>query len=276
MPGLYIVATPIGNLGDMTERAIATLNGADIIACEDTRVTAVLLRRYGIATPMLAYHDHNADRVRPQLMDRLAAGAVVALVSDAGTPLISDPGYKLVRDCADAGIATIPIPGASALLAALVVAALPTDQVLFAGFLPAKSTARRETLTTMKALQATLVFYESPQRLAESLADLATVFGDRPVSVCRELTKLHEEVRRGSLAELAAAYGAADTPKGEVVVVVGGAAANQTEVDDDAIDAALKSAMASMSVRDAAASVATALGQPRRLVYARALAMAKT
>lgn len=274
-PGLYIVATPIGNLGDMTERAIATLNGADVVACEDTRVTAVLLRRYGITTPMLSYHDHNADRVRPQLMERLAAGEAIALVSDAGTPLISDPGYKLVRDCAATGIATVPLPGASALLAALVVAALPTDQVLFAGFLPAKGTARRGTISTMKTLQATLVFYESPQRLAESLADLAAVLGDRPAAVCRELTKLHEEVRRGGLADLAATYGAADTPKGEVVVVVGGAPADQAEVDDDAIDAALKDAMATMSVRDAAAAVATALGQPRRVVYAKALALAK-
>lgn len=274
--GLYIVATPIGNLGDMSARAIETLQGADVIACEDTRVTGVLLRRFAITTPMLSYHDHNADRVRPQLLARLAAGEVVALVSDAGTPLISDPGFKLVRDCAAAGITTVPIPGASALLAALVVAALPTDQVLFAGFLPAKSAARRETLTTMKALQATLVFYESPQRLADSLADLAAVLGERSAAVCRELTKLHEEVRRGTLTELAATYGAVDAPKGEIVLVVAGAPAAQAQVDDDSLDAALKDALTSMSVRDAAATVATALGQPRRLVYARALALGKT
>ena len=180
-----------------------------------------------------------------------------------------------MRDCAAAGIVTVPIPGASALLAALVVAALPTDQLLFAGFLPAKTSARRETVATMKAQRATLVFYESPQRLAESLADLLAVLGDRQAAVCRELTKLYEDVRRGSLGELAADYAAEDTPKGEIVIVVAGAPANQAAVDDDAIDAALRDALATMSVRDAAASVAAALGQPRRVIYARALAMTK-
>ncbi len=274
-PGLYIVATPIGNLGDISQRALDTLKGADVIACEDTRVTGVLLQRFSITTPMTPYHDHNADRVRPQLIGRLQAGAAVALVSDAGTPLISDPGYKLVRECAALGIATIPLPGPSALLAALTVAALPTDQVMFAGFLPAKSGMRKDTLMSLKTLRATLVFYEAPPRLAESLADMTAVLGLRDAAVCRELTKLHEEIRRGTLRELADAYAAEATPKGEVVVVVAGAPADQDVVDDAALDAALRSALETMSVRDAAAAVAEALNQPRRTIYARALELAK-
>lgn len=274
-PGLYVVATPIGNLGDMTARAIETLKAADIIACEDTRVTGVLLQRFAIATPMTPYHDHNADRVRPQMMARLTAGEAVALVSDAGTPLISDPGYKLVRDCAAAGVATIPIPGASALPAALSVAGLATDRVLFAGFLPSKSGARREALMEYKSLRATLVFYESPQRLADMLRDMADVYGAREATVCRELTKMHEELRRGTLDTLAADYAAAATPKGEIAVVVAGAAAEQAVTTEADLDEALRGAMQSMSVRDAAASVAAALNHPRRDVYARALALAK-
>jgi 16S rRNA (cytidine1402-2'-O)-methyltransferase len=260
----------------MTQRAIDTLKSVDVIACEDTRVTGVLLQRFGISTPTLPYHDHNADRMRPQLLARMQAGEAVALVSDAGTPLISDPGYKLVRDCADAGIAVVPLPGASALLAALVVAALPTDRVLFAGFLPAKSGARREALMEFKTLQATLVFYESPQRIAESLADMAAVLGSRTAAVCRELTKLYEEVRRGALPDLAAAYGAQDTPKGEIVVVVEGAAKEQVSIGANDIDQALRDALTTMSLRDAATAVAEALNQPRRAVYARALVLAKT
>ena len=274
-PGLYIVATPIGNLGDMTQRAIETLRGADVIACEDTRVTGVLLQRFAIATPMTPYHDHNADHVRPQILARLQAGEAVALVSDAGTPLISDPGYKLVRACAEAGIKAIPLPGPSALLAALAVAALPTNRVLFAGFLPSKSGARCEDLMALKSLQATLVFYESPQRLADSLADMATVLGQRNAAVCRELTKLYEEVRRDSLANLAQAYADEPTPKGEVVVVVAGAAPDQEKTEAIDINQALQDAFKTMSVRDAAAAVAEAMNQPRRTVYARALALAK-
>lgn len=273
--GLYVVATPIGNLGDMTARAIETLKAADVIACEDTRVTGVLLQRFAIATPMTPYHDHNADRVRPQIIARIQAGDVVALVSDAGTPLISDPGYKLVRDCAAAGLATIPLPGPSALLAALAVAGLPTDRVLFAGFLPSKSGARREALMEFKSLRASLVFYESPQRLAETLSDMAAVYGARDTAVCRELTKLHEEVRRGTLDNLAADYAAANTPKGEVVIVIAGAQENHAETTEADLDQALRDAMQTMSVRDAAASVAAALNHARRDVYARALALAK-
>jgi 16S rRNA (cytidine1402-2'-O)-methyltransferase len=274
-PGLYIVATPIGNLGDISQRALDTLRWVDVIACEDTRVTGGLLQRFSIATPMTPYHDYNADRVRPQILARLQEGQAVALVSDAGTPLISDPGYKLVRACAGAGIKAIPVPGASALLAAVTVAALPTNRVLFAGFLPAKSGARREELMAVKALQVTLVFYESPQRLADSLADMTTVLGNRDAAVCREMTKLFEEVRRDSLANLAQSYADEPTPKGEVVVVVAGAAAEQEETEGAGIDQALLGAFSTMSVRDAAAAVAEALNQPRRTVYARALALAK-
>ncbi len=268
-----MVATPIGNLGDISPRALETLTHADVIACEDTRVTGVLLQRFAITTSMTPYHDHNAERARPQLIARIQKGQAVALVSDAGTPLISDPGYKLVRDCAAAGIRCIPLPGPSALVAALSVAGLPTGQVLFAGFLPAKSGARRETAQGVKALTATLVFYETPPRLAESLKDLAAVLGDREVVICRELSKLHEEIRRGTLADLAQAYAQEATPKGEIVMVVAGAPAEQAAVDDADIDTALRAALESMSVRDASEAVAQALGQPKRAVYTRALAL---
>lgn len=272
--GLYVVSTPIGNLGDISARALTTLQSVDAIACEDTRVTAVLLRRYGIATPMMPYHDHNAERVRPALLAQMAAGGRIALVSDAGTPLLSDPGFKLVQACAAQSIVVTPIPGASAMLAALVTAALPTDRVLFAGFLPPKQGARRRALAELKAVPATLVFYESAPRLADSLADMAAELGPRMAAVCRELTKRYEEVRRGDLATLAAAYESEGAPKGEIVIVVGGPAA-EAEASPEDVDAALRAALATMSVRDAASEVAAALGQPKRTVYARALALAR-
>ncbi len=208
-PGLYVVATPIGNLGDVSLRALETLAAADVVACEDTRVTAVLLRHFGIETPLFAYHDHNAARQRPKLLDALAGGKVVALVSDAGTPLISDPGYKLVKEARAAGHAVVPVPGASALLAGLVASGLPTDAFLFAGFLPPKSAARRTRLGELKAVPATLVFYETGPRLAAALADMAEVLsGERPATVARELTKAFETVRTGTLRSLAEAYAA--------------------------------------------------------------------
>ena len=274
-PALYVVATPIGNLGDISARALETLAQVDVIACEDTRVTGVLLQRFAITTPMTPYHDHNAERARPLLLARMQAGGAVALVSDAGTPLISDPGYKLVRACAEAGIRCVPLPGPSALVTALSVAGLPTDQVLFAGFLPAKSGARRQSVQNLKTLSATLVFYEAPQRLAESLGDLAAVLGARAAAVCRELSKLHEEIRRGDLVTLAEGYAGAATPKGEIVIVVAGAAADQAATDEADLDGALRAALATMSVRDAAEAVAQALNQPKRAVYARALALVK-
>lgn len=268
-----MVATPIGNLNDITARALAVLRGADIIACEDTRVTGTLLHRFGIGTAMMPYHDHNAEQARPKLLAQLQAGGRVALVSDAGTPLISDPGYKLVRACADANISVIPVPGPSALLAGLVVAGLPTDRVMFAGFLPQKSGARRTEILELKDVKATLVFYESAQRLPETLADLNAVLGPRPAAVCREMTKLYEEVRRGSLAELQAFYAAAGPPKGEIVLVIGGAVDTAASADD--LDTALRKALATMTVRDAADVVAEAFQEPRRRIYQRALELSK-
>ncbi len=268
-----MVATPIGNLNDITARALTVLRGAEVIACEDTRVTGALLRRFGIATSMIPYHDHNAEQARPKLMGQLQAGGRVALVSDAGTPLISDPGYKLVRACADTGIPVIPIPGPSALLAGLVVAGLPTNRVMFAGFLPQKSGARRGEILELKDLKATLVFYESAQRLPETLADLNLVLGPRPAAVCREMTKLYEEVRRGTLADLEAHYAAEGPPRGEIVLVIGGASDTAASAED--LDAALRKALATMTVRDAADVVAEAFQEPRRRIYQRALELSK-
>lgn len=273
-PGLYIVATPIGNMGDITERACRVLRAASVVACEDTRVTGAMLKRLGISVPLLAYHEHNADRIRPQLLARVAAGEAVALVSDAGTPLISDPGYKLVRCAAEDGLSVVPVPGASALLTALMVAGLPTDRFLFAGFLPSRSKARREALSSLAAVPATLVFYESVHRLPESLADMAVVLGGRPGAVCRELTKLYEDVRRGSLTDLAALYAQEGAPRGEAVVVVGPPVPVDAPVPGEDIDALLRQSMETLSIRDAAALVAGRTGLKKRDVYARALALA--
>ncbi|HXP30246.1 MAG TPA: 16S rRNA (cytidine(1402)-2'-O)-methyltransferase [Stellaceae bacterium] len=273
IPGLAIVATPIGNAQDITLRAIAVLRAADAIACEDTRVSEKLLRRYDIATRRLAYHDHNAERMRPKLLARLKEGAAIALISDAGTPLVSDPGFKLARAAIAEGIPVTAVPGASATLAALVLSGLPCDRFFFAGFLPAREAARRRALAELKEIPATLLFLETAPRLAAALADMAAVLGDRSAAVARELTKLHEEVRRGGLGELSAHFAAAGPPKGELVVVVGPPAA-QEAVADAAIDEALGAALKTMSVKDASLTVAAALGLPRRAVYARALALA--
>ena len=270
--GLHIVATPIGNLGDITLRGLAALAGADLIACEDTRVTRRLLDRYAISVPLTSYHDHNAESARPKLLRRLAEGAGIALVSDAGTPLVSDPGYKLVRAAQDADCRVVPVPGASALLAALVAAGLPTDRFLFAGFPPAKTNARRAMFEELAATPATLIFYETGARLAESLADMLAVFGDRPAALARELTKLYEAVRRSPLAELAEAVAISGAPKGELVVLVGAADARPAP-SEAAIDAALREALAQMSVSAAADEVSEQLGVARRAVYARALAL---
>jgi 16S rRNA (cytidine1402-2'-O)-methyltransferase len=261
--GLIVVATPIGNAGDITLRALDLLRQAHAIACEDTRVTGALMARYGVATPLLAYHEHNAARMRPLLLERLRRGEAVALVSDAGTPLVSDPGYKLVRAAIEAGIPVTAAPGASAALAALVLSGLPSDRFLFAGFLPPRQAARQTELAALAAVPATLIFFESAGRLAETLADMATVLGVRDAAVARELTKLYEEVRRGSLSELAQHYGSADPPRGEIVIVVGPPAA-AAEASDAAIDDALRAALANASLRDAVAAVAAALPAPRR------------
>jgi 16S rRNA (cytidine1402-2'-O)-methyltransferase len=272
-PGLHVVATPIGNLGDITLRAIEVLRAVDLIACEDTRVTAKLLKAHGIDTPMFAYHDHNAERVRPVLIERLQRGEKMALVSDAGTPLVSDPGFRLVRECIARGIPVVPLPGPSAALAALVAAGLPTDRFLFAGFLPAKAAARRTALAELAVVRATLVFYESPHRLAAALADMADVLGPRDAAVARELTKMFEETRRDTLAALAAHYATAAEPKGEIVVVVG--PPGEDAPREDELDAALSEALATMSLRDAVAEVTARTRLPRSKVYARALELSR-
>lgn len=269
-PGLYIVATPIGNMRDITLRALDVLGRADVLACEDTRVTGKLLRHFGL-TPgkVVAYHDHNAEAMRPRLMEALGKGGVVALVSDAGTPLVSDPGYKLVRAAVEAGAPVHALPGASASLAALVSSGLPSDRFLFAGFLPPRRAARLQALTELQRVPATIVVFESTRRLAATLADMLTAFGPRPAAVARELTKLYEEVRRGSLDELARHYAESGSPKGEAVIVVGPPAPDGPETD---IDAMLDDALSRMSLRDAAETVSVATGQKKRDVYAQALA----
>lgn len=271
-PGLYLVATPIGNAGDITLRALETLRRANAVACEDTRVTGKLFSIYGISTPLLPYHDHNGERMRPVLLKRLADGEAIALVSDAGTPLVSDPGYKLVRAVQEAGLPVTSVPGASSVLAGLSLSGLPSDRFLFGGFLEARSSARRTQLAELAVVPATLVLFESARRLAESLTDMADVLGDREAAVTRELTKLFEEVRRGRLRELAAHYAEAGPPKGEVVLVVGPPLAAQAGAAD--LDAMLLAALDGNSVRDAAELVAKATGERRKLVYARALALA--
>jgi len=272
-PGLHIVATPIGNLGDVSLRALATLAAADAILAEDTRVTRKLLDRYEIAAPLIPYHEHNAAEMRPRALARLAAGEALALVSDAGTPLVSDPGYKLVAEATAAGVAVVSVPGPCAAIAALTVAALPTDRFFFEGFLPAKTAARRERIAALRAVPATLVFYEAPGRLAETLADLAAELGPRPAAVARELTKLHEETRRATLVELAGRYRETGAPKGEIVVVVGPPEPT-AKPDAAALDAMILEALEGLSVKDAAAAVAAEAGLPRREVYARALRLA--
>jgi 16S rRNA (cytidine1402-2'-O)-methyltransferase len=269
-PALYIVATPIGHLADITIRALETLAGAELIACEDTRVTRVLLDRYQIHAQLTAYHDHNADVVRPRILAALAAGKPVALVSDAGTPLVSDPGFRLVTAAVDAGYRVIPIPGASALLAALVGSALPTDAFLFVGFLSSRSEARRQRIEALAPVQATTIFYESPHRLDETLADLADIMGgDRPAVVARELTKTFEEIIRAPLAELAARY-AVRKPKGEIVILVGPAADRETSDAD--VDRLLAAALLRAAPGKAAAEVARLTGRDRKQLYERVLA----
>lgn len=269
-PGLYIVATPIGNLGDLSPRAAATLGAADVIAVEDSRVTSKLLRHIGVKRPMIAYHDHSGDGVRPALIARMATQAV-ALVSDAGTPLISDPGYKLVRDARAAGVPIVTIPGPSAAIAALTLAGLPTDRFLFVGFLPSKSKARAGAIAEIAAVRATLVFYESGSRLAASLAALADNLGNRDAAVARELSKLYEECVTGTLSELAMRYKDAP-PKGEIVIVVAPPPPPQTASQSDA-DSALAEALTRLSVGRAASEVAQKLHLDRRTLYARALAL---
>ncbi|HEY0300830.1 MAG TPA: 16S rRNA (cytidine(1402)-2'-O)-methyltransferase [Rhizomicrobium sp.] len=272
-PGLYLVATPIGNLGDISLRALETLAVVDCIACEDTRVTRKLTERYGIGTPLMAYHEHNAAEALPKIIARLGEGQSVALVSDAGTPLISDPGYRLVRAAVEAGHAVTALPGASAVLTALSLAALPTDRFFFEGFLPPKQGARQKRIAELVSIPATLVLFESGPRLGASLADLAAGLGPRAASVCRELTKLHEEIRRGDLASLANDYADGGETRGEIVIVIAPPA--DVETADTDVDELLRNALARVSVKDAVGEVALATGRARRDVYQRALDLAK-
>lgn len=267
-PGLYIVATPIGNLGDLTPRAADVLSRVNLIAAEDTRVTAKLLRHIGTETPMTPYHDHNADRVRPGLVARLGSDAI-ALVSDAGTPMISDPGFKLVRDARAAGHNIVTLPGPSAAIAALTLAGLPTDRFLFAGFLPAKEKARGDALAELKGLRASLVFYESGPRLGATLATMAAELGPREAAVAREISKAFEECVTGTLEELAQRY-AEHTPKGEIVIVVG-PPGEAPPPDAQDIDVLLTDALARLPIAKAAGEVAKATGLPRHDLYTRAL-----
>jgi len=272
--GLYLVATPIGHLRDITLRALEVLAGADVIACEDTRVTRKLLDRYGVATPLLPYHDHNAAQARPKILARIAEGAAVALVSDAGTPLVSDPGFKLVRAARDAGFAVTAVPGASAVLAALSVAGLPSDRFTFEGFLPARQAARRARIAELMRIPTSLVLFESGPRLAASLEDLAALLGPRDAAVCRELTKMHEEVRRDDLGALARHYASAPEPRGEIVIVIGPPVETPV-LDAGEIDALLRGALARASVKDAVSEIVSVTGRPRREIYQRALRLAQ-
>jgi len=270
LPGLYVTASPIGNLGDISLRALATLSQADAVVCEDTRVTGTLLHRYGIKKPLLSYHDHNADERLPEIMARLRAGESVALVSDAGTPLLSDPGFRLVQTCRAEGICVTAVPGASALLTALVSAGLPTDKFLFAGFLPPKSAARQKALAELRSVPATLVFYEAPSRLAAVLDDMENVLGSARMAtavVARELTKLFEDVLPVS------SYRGRPAPKGELVILVGPPVEETTSTTD--IDALLRDALRTMSLRDAVLAVTEATGTKKSDVYQRALGLKK-
>jgi 16S rRNA (cytidine1402-2'-O)-methyltransferase len=275
--GLYVVATPIGNLKDVSFRALSVLAAADAVLAEDTRVTKTLLAHYGITTPLVPYHEHSNDAVRERMVLRVREGQALALVSDAGTPLVSDPGYKLVQAAIEAGLPVTPIPGPSAALTALVVSGLPTDRFFFEGFLPAKAGARRSRLAAIGAIPGTLMIFEAPHRLPEMLADAAEVLGDRPAVVARELTKMFETVRRGTLSDLAAQFGEEGPPKGEIVVLIGQAREDAAGPEADAaLDEKLEAALRQHSIKDAAALVADELGRPKREVYARALALARS
>jgi 16S rRNA (cytidine1402-2'-O)-methyltransferase len=269
-PALYLVATPIGNLGDITLRALETLAGADVLAAEDTRVTRVLLDRFAIAARPYAYHEYNADEVGPKLIAALDQGKSVALVSDAGTPLVSDPGYRLVKQALAAGHRVVPIPGASSVVTALSASGLPNESFFFAGFLPQKEKARRDRLEEVRAIPGTLIFFESPHRLPQSLRDMAEVLGPRDASVCRELTKTFEEFRRGTLAELADHYAENDNVKGEIVVCVAPAPAAEA-LAGEALDDLLRQLGAAMPTAKAASEAARQTGLPRKDLYQRLL-----
>lgn len=271
--GLYLVGTPIGNLGDITSRAITILQSVDSVLCEDTRHSGRLMAALGLKVRLRPYHDHNAARVRPAILQELAAGGRLALISDAGMPAIADPGHKLVKEALDAGIRVSAAPGPSAGLMALAISGLPTDRYFFQGFLPAKASARRKVWRELAPIPASLVVFEAPGRLAASLADAAEILGPRPAVIARELTKLYEELRRGRLDELALALAAEPVPRGEIVLVIGPPAQSANAMDAAAVDELLGEALAAHGPSRAAAIVAERSGRPRAELYKRALAL---
>ncbi len=274
-PGLYLVATPIGNLQDITLRGFRTLAKADIVACEDTRISGKLMQAYGLKKTLFPYHDHNADQQKPKILQRIQEGQAVALISDAGTPLISDPGYKLVKDCVEAGLKVFSLPGANAVLTALQLSALPTDAFSFTGFLPVKSGARKAALEIWKNSPGSLVVFETAPRLEACFQDMLDVFGDRPAALTRELTKMYEDVWHGTLSTLLVRLKQEGPPKGEIVLVIGGATEDEPQLSDEALDEMLQKALETLSMRDAVAAIADATGLKRKYVYDRALALQK-
>ena len=268
---LYLIATPIGNLKDITLRALETLKDVDVIACEDKRVSSKLLNHYAISKPLFSYHDHNADQARPRLLSLLKEGKKVAYITDGGMPLISDPGFKLVKACQKEGLPYTVLPGASAPLMALCLSGFPPDHFFFSGFLPAKKAARCRALEDLKGMTATLLFFESPKRLLPFLKDALEVFGDRKGSVCREMTKIYEEARLGSLSTLIEHF-EANPPRGEIVVVIEGAS-EISSLSEDELEAHLQKALSTMSVKEAVETISKAFGQPKREVYQRALSL---
>jgi 16S rRNA (cytidine1402-2'-O)-methyltransferase len=273
--GLYLVATPIGNLGDITLRALQTLAGVDLIACEDTRITRRLTERYAIPTQLISYHEHNAPQARPKILGALAQRRSIALVSDAGTPLISDPGFKLVREASAAGFRVVTLPGPSSVLAALSVAGLPTDRFFFEGFLPAKQAARRTRLTELAGCEATLVLFESGNRVQDTLVDLAAIMGDRDAAICREMTKLHEDIDRDTLGQLAEKASTLET-RGEFVLVIAPREKGTQTMSAEALDDLLRELLKRDSVKDAVAHAMEVSNRPRREIYARALQLVKS
>lgn len=269
--GLHVVATPIGNLGDITIRALNVLAAADYILCEDTRITSRLLERYGIRNTMKPYHEHNAEKVRPAIIAALQDGKSFALVSDAGVPLVSDPGYRLVQSCIEEGLVVTGVPGASATLTALALSGLPTDCFTFIGFLPQKSKARIEMLLSFKKLPSTLIAFESPHRIIDALADVATALGDRPLAVARELTKIHEEVLRGTALEVAAVLATRGSVKGEIVLVIGPAQGEIEVIAEEDIESAIAAALQDYAASKAATIVAKNLGLKKEDIYGRIL-----
>lgn len=269
--GLHITATPIGNLGDITLRALATLAAADVVLCEDTRVSSRLMERYGIKAAMKPYHEHNAEAVRPAIMAALLAGGAYALISDAGVPLVSDPGYRLVRACIEENIKVHSLPGASSTLTALTLSGLPSDAFTFIGFLPQKQKARRDVLTRFKDMPFTLIAFESPHRVIDALGDISAIFQNRNMALCRELTKLHEEVLRGSAAEIQSILAARESVRGEIVLVIGPASDEIVGVTEEQIESAITAALQDHSSAKAASVVAKEFGLAKDDIYARIL-----